>query len=74
MYRYTTDQALLPDIRERSRFYIFQKDSATGSWNRQAADKFDSIPATLWPPNSPNLNSVDYRNLVSYQSRMEDVD
>ena len=40
-------QKLLPDIRQLSDFYVFQQDSAP--------------PPTLWPPNSPDLNPVDYR-------------
>jgi len=39
----------------------------------------DFIPPTLWPPNSPDLNLVDYKiwsvmQEKVYQSRTEDVD
>ena len=39
----------------------------------------DFIPPTLWPPNSPDLNPVDYKiwsvmQEKVYHSRIEDVD
>ena len=57
---------LFPDIREFSDNYIFQHDSAPAHRAREtiellAAETPDFISPTLWPPNSPDLNSVDYK-------------
>ena len=60
-------QHLLPAIRAMSgEFFIFQQDSApahraceTVEMLRQNAPAF--IPPTLWPPNSSDLNPVDYK-------------
>ena len=77
-------QGLLPDIRELSEFYIFQQDSAPAHRARETVELLtnstpDFIPPTLWPPNSPDLNPLDYKiwsvmQEKVYQSRIEDVD
>ena len=77
-------QGLLPDIRELSQFYIFQQDSALAHRARETVELLtnstpDFIPPTLWPPNSPDLNLVDYKiwsvmQEKVYQSQIEDVD
>ena len=59
-------QELLPDIRQLSDFYVFQQDSAPMHRARETVDLLtkktpDSIPPTLWPLNSPDLNLVDYK-------------
>ena len=49
--------------------FIFQQDSAPGHramqrHNRNAKKRntrSDFVPPTLWPPNSPDLNPVDYK-------------
>ena len=56
---------LFADIRKLSDHYIFQQDSALPHRAREtiellAAETPDFISPTLWPPNSPDLNSVDY--------------
>ena len=58
---------LLPEIREFSEFYIFHKMvSAPAHRDREAVALLtneipDFINNTLWPPNSPDLNPVDYK-------------
>ena len=77
-------QHLLPAIRAMSgEFFIFQQDSApahraceTVEMLRQNAPAF--IPPTLWPPNSPDLNPVDYKiwgvlQERVYKTRIRDV-
>jgi len=59
-------QKLLPDIRQLSEFYVFQQDSAPAHRARETVDLLtrqtpDFIPPTLWPPNSPDFNPVDYK-------------
>jgi len=78
-------QGLLPDIRELS-FTFFSRTvhrrGFIGLVKPSSCWQFrlhDSIPATLWPPNSPDLNPVDYKiwSIMQekvYQSRIEDVD
>jgi DNA-binding Lrp family transcriptional regulator len=77
-------QYLLPSIRNQSGdFFVFQQDSAPA---HRAYDTVDMLrretPAfispTLWPPNSPDLNPVDYKiwGLLQervYQTRIHDV-
>ena len=59
-------QGLLPDIREITEYFIFQQDGAPAHRARETvellqAETPDFIPPTLWPPNSPDLNPVDYK-------------
>jgi hypothetical protein len=59
-------QNLLPDIREYSEYYTFQKDGAPAHRARDTVELLtneipDFIPPALWPPNSPYLNPVDYK-------------
>lgn len=59
-------QKLLPDIRQLSEFYVFQQDGAPAHRARETVEMLkndtpDFIPPTLWPPNSPDLNPVDYK-------------
>lgn len=77
-------QDLLPDIRQMSEFYVFQQDSAPAHRARETIDLLtketpDFIPPTLWPPNSPDLNPVDYKvwSIMQekvYKERIKDVD
>jgi len=77
---------LLPDIRKASgsELFFFQQDSAP---SRRAKDTVavldqetpDFIPPALWPPNSPDLNPVDYAmwSVLQervYRTKMSDVD
>ena len=67
-----------------SEFYIFQQDGAPANWARETVELLtnstpDFIPPTLWPPNSPDLNPVDYKiwsvmQEKVYESRIKDVD
>ena len=64
-YREVLKRDLFADIRKLSDHYIFQQDSAPAHRAREtiellAAETPDFISPTLWPPNSPDLNSVDY--------------
>ena len=56
---------LLPDIKQYSDYFTFQQDGAPAHRARETVELLkvetpDFIPPNLWPPNSPNLNLVDY--------------
>ena len=69
-------QHLLPTIKAISgEFFVFQQDSApahrayeTVEMLRQNTPEF--IPPMLWPPNSPDLNPVDYKIWGVLQERV----
>jgi inhibitor of nuclear factor kappa-B kinase subunit alpha len=77
-------QDLLPDIRQLSDWYVFQQDSAPAHRARETVELLqketpDFIPPTVWPPNSPDLNPVDYKiwsvmqeNVYKYQIKNVD--
>jgi len=75
---------LLPDIRHLSDFYVFQQDSAPAHRARETIklltmETAEFIPPTLWPPNSPGLNPVDYKvwsimQVKVYKKRIKDTD
>lgn len=78
-------QHLLPSIKEMSGdCFTFQQDSAPAHRARETVELLtretpDFIPPTLWPPNSPDLNPVDYKvwSVLQervYRSRIRDVD
>lgn len=59
-------QHLLPDMREHSEYFVFQQDSAPSHRARLTVELLQKetpafISPALWPPNSPDLNPVDYR-------------
>jgi len=59
-------QGLLPDIRELSEYFIFQQDGAPAHRARETVELLQAetpgfISPALWPPNSPDLNPVDYK-------------
>ena len=77
-------QHLLPAIREISGdFFIFQQDSAPAHRAKETVQFLsnatpDFITPLLWPPNSPDLNPVDYKvwSVLQervYQTRIRDV-
>jgi inhibitor of nuclear factor kappa-B kinase subunit alpha len=77
-------QHLLPAIRDVSgEFFIFQQDSAPAHRARETVEflqRFtpDLISPLLWPPNSPDLNPVDYKiwSVLQervYRTRLQDV-
>jgi transposase len=76
-------QNLLPDIRALSELFIFQQDGAPAHRARETVQFLERetpafIPPTLWPPNSPDLNPVDYAVwgvMVQkvYRSKIRDV-
>ena len=77
-------QGLLPDIRELSDYFIFQQDRASAHRARETVEQLSSatpdfISPTLWPPNSPDLNPVDYKIWSAmeervYRSKVRDVE
>jgi inhibitor of nuclear factor kappa-B kinase subunit alpha len=77
-------QHLLPQIREISKkFFTFQQDSAPAHRARETVELLqrstpDFISPLFWPPNSPDLNPVDYKiwSVLQervYRSRIRDV-
>jgi len=70
-------QHLLPVIRNLAPegFFVFQQDSAPAHRARETIEMLaretpDFIPPTLWPPNSPDLNPVDYKVWSVMQERV----
>src|SRR5678816_2572759 len=76
-------QGLLPDLRDiTDEYFIFQQDSVPEHEALLIAlletETPDFVPPTLWPPNSPDLNPVDYKvwsvmQEKVYRSRICDV-
>jgi len=75
---------LLPTIREMSGdFFVFQQDSAPAHRARDTLqllhrDTPEFIAPDLWPPNSPDLNPLDYEiwgmmQQMVYQTRIRDI-
>ena len=57
---------ILPDIRELSEYFIFQQDGASAHRARETVELLQAatpgfISPALWPPNSPDLNPLDYK-------------
>ena len=66
---------LLPEIRQLSDFYIFQQDSAPAHRAQETVwllkrETPDFISPSLWTPNSPDLNPVDYKIWGVMQERV----
>jgi len=66
-------QKLLPNIKEFSDYFTFQQDGTPAHRAKETVsllnhDTSDFIPPSLWPPNSPDLNPVDYKVWVSFSS------
>jgi len=69
-------QQMLPSVRQiAGNLFVFQQDSApahraraTVEYLRQVTPEF--ISPDLWPPNSPDLNPVDYRVWGCLQDRV----
>jgi hypothetical protein len=76
-------QKLLPDIRQFSDVYVFQQDGAPAHRARETVEFLTRetpafIPPALWPPNSPDLNPVDYTvwsvmEEIVYRTNIQDV-
>jgi len=65
---------LLSDIRQHSDYFIFQQDGAPAHRAKETVKLLktatpDLMPPTLWPPNSPDINPVDYKIWGSLQER-----
>jgi len=59
-------EELLPGMHDISEYFIFKQDSAPAHRAKETVDLLSTerpafIPSTLWPPNSPDLNLVDYK-------------
>jgi len=76
-------QKFLPDICQLSDFYLFQQDRAPAHRAHETIEMLtietpEFIPPTLWPPNSPDLNPVDYKvqSVMQkvYKKRIKDID
>ena len=76
---------LLPDIRAASgsEFFVFQQDSVPSHRVKDTVALLDQdtrfYPTLLWPPNSPDLNPVDYAvwSVLQervYHTKISDVD
>ena len=78
-------QKPMPDISQLSDFFcVFQQDGAPARKARETVElltmetpKF--IPPMLWPPNSPDLNPVDYKvwsvmQEKVYKKQINDID
>jgi len=57
---------LLLDIKQYSDYFTFQQDGAPAHRARETVELLkveisDFIPPNMWPPNSPDLNPVDYK-------------
>jgi len=69
-------QELLPVIRDiAGDFFVFQQDGAPAHRARQTVGLLQQetpafIPPELWPPNSPDLNPVDYKVWGEMQQRV----
>jgi len=66
---------LLPDIKQHSDYFTFQQDGALAHRARETVELLnvetaDFFPPNLWPPNSPDLNPVDYKILGLLQERV----
>jgi len=67
-----------------SKYFIFQQDTTLAHRVKETVDLLPTetpafIPPTLWPPNSPNLNPVDYKVWLVlqeqvYKVKVNDVD
>jgi hypothetical protein len=76
-------QKLLPDVHQMSEFNVFKKTVRPTNRTREKVDLLmretpDLIPPTFWPPNSPDLNPVDYKlwSIMQekvYRERIKDV-
>jgi len=70
-------QQLLPAIRQISgEFFIFQQDNAPAHRARDTTNLLERdtpafISPDLWPPNSPDLNPVDYKVWGVMQHRVD---
>jgi len=66
---------VLPEIRQYSEYFIFQQDGAPAHRARETVELLkevtpDFIQPSLWLPNSPDLNPVDYAMWEIMQERV----
>jgi len=65
-------------MRDISEYFIFQQDSAPAHRPKETVDLLSTetpafIPPTLWPPNTPDLNPVDYKVWSVLQEQVYNV-
>ena len=65
-------------MRDISEYFIFQQDSmpahrAKGTVGLLSTETPAFIPPTFWPPNSPDLNPVDYKVWTVHQEQVYKV-
>ena len=75
---------LLPDIKQYSDYFTFQQDGAPAHRACKTVELLkvetpDFIQPNLWPPNSPDLNPMDYKiwgilQELVYKTSSKDVD
>jgi DNA-binding Lrp family transcriptional regulator len=68
-------ECLLPDMKRSSDFFIFQQDNAPAHRAKDTITLLKSetpelISPDFWPPNSPDLNPVDYQIWGHLQERV----
>ena len=68
-------QKRLPDIKQFSDYFTFQQDGAPAHCAHETVNLLkhempDFIAPSLWPPNSPDLNPVDYKIWGLLQQRV----
>ena len=70
-------EELLPDIHDITEYFIFQQDSAPAHRGKETVDLSTETPAfippTFWPPNSPDLDPVDYKVWLVLQEQVYKV-
>ena len=71
-------EELLPHMRDISEYFIFQQDSAPTHRAKETVDLLSTetpafIPPILWPPNSLDLNPVDYKVWLVLQEQVYKV-
>jgi len=90
LYMYYRDvvlrQMLFPDVHAASgsEFFVLQQDSSPSHCAKNTLALLDQetpdfVPPALWPPNSPDLNPVDYTVWSAlhervYRTKISDVD
>jgi len=77
-------EELLPDVCNISEYFIFQQDIMPAHCAKETVDLLSTetpafIPPTLWLPDSPDLNPVDYKVWLVlqeqvYKVKVNDVD
>jgi len=78
MENITGETLLKEELRDISEYFIFQQDNAPAHRAKETVDLLSTetpafILPTLWPPNSPDLNPVDYKVWSGLQEQVYKV-